>query len=60
MTTFSDDVDNAVAAMTSLIEPIMIVVLAVVVGSIVVALYLPLIDAATKLGGNPADAELAP
>jgi len=32
---FDEEVDNAVAAMTSLLEPIMIVFLAVVVGSIV-------------------------
>jgi type IV pilus assembly protein PilC len=40
---FDDEVDNAVSAMTSLIEPIMIVLLAVIVGSIVIALFLPLI-----------------
>jgi len=38
-----DDVDNAVSAMTSLLEPIMIVFLAIVVGSIVIAMFLPLI-----------------
>jgi type IV pilus assembly protein PilC len=41
--TYDDEVDNAVAAMTSLLEPIMIVFLAVIVGSIVIALFLPLI-----------------
>jgi type IV pilus assembly protein PilC len=40
---FDDEVDNAVSAMTSLLEPIMIVCLAVIVGSIVIALFLPLI-----------------
>jgi type IV pilus assembly protein PilC len=40
---YDDEVDNAVGAMTSMMEPIMIVFLAVVVGSIVVALFLPLI-----------------
>jgi type IV pilus assembly protein PilC len=40
---YDDEVDNAVAAMTSLLEPIMIVFLAVIVGSIVIALFLPLI-----------------
>ena len=42
---YDDEVDNAVAAMTSLLEPIMIVFLAVIVGSIVIAMFLPLIDA---------------
>jgi type IV pilus assembly protein PilC len=41
---YDEEVDNAVAAMTSLLEPIMIVFLAVVVGSIVIAMFLPLIS----------------
>jgi type IV pilus assembly protein PilC len=40
---YDDEVDNAVAGLTSLLEPIMIVFLAVVVGTIVIALFLPLI-----------------
>lgn len=38
-----EEVDNAVTALTSLLEPIMIVFLAVVVGSIVIAMFLPII-----------------
>ncbi|MDR3458734.1 MAG: type II secretion system F family protein [Verrucomicrobiae bacterium] len=38
-----EEVDNAVTAMTSLLEPVMIIFLAVVVGSIVIAMFLPLI-----------------
>ncbi len=49
---FDDEVDNAVSAMTSLLEPIMIVFLAVVVGSIVIALFLPLITLIDKLGSD--------
>jgi type IV pilus assembly protein PilC len=41
---YDEEVDNSVASMTSLLEPVMIVVLGVVVGSIVVALFLPIID----------------
>jgi len=40
---YDDEVDNAVTAMTSILEPIMIVFLALVVGSVVFALFLPLI-----------------
>jgi type IV pilus assembly protein PilC len=40
---YDDEVDNAVAAMTSLLEPIMIVFLAVIVGSIVIAMFLPIL-----------------
>jgi type IV pilus assembly protein PilC len=41
--TCDEEVDNAVTAMTSLLEPVMIIFLAVVVGSIVIAMFLPLI-----------------
>ena len=41
---YDDEVDNTVAGLTSLLEPIMIVFLAVVVGTIVIALFLPLIS----------------
>ncbi len=47
---YDDEVDNAVSAMTSLLEPIMIVFLAVIVGSIVIALFLPLISLIDQLG----------
>ena len=40
---YDDEVDNAVAALTSMLEPLMIVVLALVVGVIVMALFLPLV-----------------
>jgi len=50
--TYDEEVDNAVAAMTSLLEPIMIIFLAVIVGSIVIALFLPLITLMDTLGGD--------
>ncbi len=40
---YDDEVDNAVTALTSILEPIMIVFLALIVGSVVFALFLPLI-----------------
>ena len=49
---YDDEVDNAVAAMTSLLEPIMIIFLAVIVGSIVIALFLPLIKLMDTLGSD--------
>jgi type IV pilus assembly protein PilC len=42
--TYDEEVDNAVAGLTSIIEPIMIVFMAVVVGTIVIALFLPLVS----------------
>jgi type IV pilus assembly protein PilC len=41
---YDDEVDNSVAAMTAALEPMMIVFLAVMVGTIVIALFLPLIS----------------
>ena len=41
---YDDEVDNSVAALTSMLEPIMIVFLALIVGTIVIALFMPLIS----------------
>jgi type IV pilus assembly protein PilC len=49
---YDDEVDNAVAGLTSLLEPIMIVFLAVVVGTIVIALFLPLISIITGMNAQ--------
>ena len=48
---YDDDVDNAVAAMTSIIEPLLIIFLAVVVGTIVIALFMPLVSIIGGLSG---------
>ncbi len=47
-----DEVDSAVGAMTSILEPVMIVFLALVVGVIVFALFMPLIQIITKMGNE--------
>jgi len=49
--TYDEEVDNAVDVLTSMIEPLMIVFLAVVVGTIVIALFMPLIEIINQLGG---------
>lgn len=49
---YEDEVDNAVSALTSMLEPLMIVILALVVGIIVMALFLPLIDVIKNLSGG--------
>jgi type IV pilus assembly protein PilC len=41
---YEEEVDTVVAGLTSLLEPIMIVFLALVIGTVVVALFLPLIS----------------
>jgi len=49
---YDEDVDNAVAGITSIIEPVMIVFLAVVVGFIVIALFLPIVEIIKQLSGG--------
>ena len=46
--TYDNDVDTAVAGITSLIEPLLIVFLAVIVGFVVISLFLPLIQMITQ------------
>jgi type IV pilus assembly protein PilC len=41
---YDEEVDTAVAGLTSIIEPVMIVFMAVVVGTIVIALFLPMVS----------------
>jgi type IV pilus assembly protein PilC len=49
---YDDEVDSAVTALTSILEPIMIVVLALVVGAVVFALFLPLIKMISTMGNQ--------
>ena len=49
--TYDDEVDNAVAGMTAAIEPALIIVLAVVVGTIVVAMFMPMIKIISSVSG---------
>jgi type IV pilus assembly protein PilC len=49
--TYEEEVDNSVSALTSLIEPLMIVALAGMVGTIVIALFLPLTKIIEKMSG---------
>jgi type IV pilus assembly protein PilC len=39
---YEEDVDNAVDAMSSLLEPIIMAILGVLVGGLVIAMYLPI------------------
>lgn len=48
---YEEEVDMAVEAMTSLIEPFMIVILGVLIGGIVLAMFMPLIKLIDSLGG---------
>jgi type IV pilus assembly protein PilC len=48
---YDQEVDDAVSALTSLLEPALMVFLGVVVGGMVIALYLPIFNMADTLGG---------
>ena len=39
---YEDEVDNAIAVISSLIEPFLIIILGIIVGTIVIAMYLPI------------------
>ena len=47
---YDDEVDAAVTALLSVLEPVMIVVLGVVVGGMIVAMYLPIFDMVSAVG----------
>ncbi|HJV91059.1 MAG TPA: type II secretion system F family protein [Holophagaceae bacterium] len=47
---YEDEVDNAVATLTSLLEPVMIAILGGVIGFIVVAMYMPIFNMANVMG----------
>ena len=55
-----EEVDNAVSAMTSLLEPILILFLAVVVGSIVIAMVWPLVILMNGNFGQPGSTDTDP
>jgi type IV pilus assembly protein PilC len=46
---YDDEVDSAVGALMSLLEPVMIVILGVIIGGLVVALYLPIFKIVTLI-----------
>ena len=47
--TYESDIDTTVASLTSLLEPILIVVMGLIVGTIVISMFLPLIKLLTAL-----------
>lgn len=49
---YDEQVNVLVASLVSLLEPVMIVVLGGIVGTIVVALFLPLVTLLQQLGGS--------
>ena len=48
---YEDEVDQAVEALTSMLEPLIMVFLGVVIGGLVIAMYLPIFTMAANVGG---------
>jgi type IV pilus assembly protein PilC len=46
---YEEEVDVAVAALTSLLEPIMMVVIGGIVGFMLIAMYMPIFDIAGRI-----------
>ena len=46
---YEDEVAAAVKALTSLLEPVMIVIVGIIVGSILLAMYLPMFSVFDKI-----------
>ena len=49
---FEDEVDRTVEALTSLLEPLFIIVLGVIIGGLLVAMYLPIFQIGQVVGGQ--------
>ena len=49
---YEEEVDNAVDALSSLLEPLIMVVLGTVIGGLVIALYLPIFQLGSVVSGN--------
>ena len=49
---YEEQVDNAVDALTSLLEPIIMAVLGVVIGGLIIAMYLPIFQLGQVVGGG--------
>ena len=49
---FENEVDDAVEALSSLMEPMIMAVLGVLVGGLIIAMYLPIFQLGSVVGGG--------
>ena len=49
---YEDEVDSAIATLTSIIEPLMMIGVGMIVGTIIIAMYLPMFKLLTLIGGS--------
>jgi len=47
---YDEEVDAAVSALTSMIEPVIIILMGIVIGGMLIAMYLPMFDIVGKIG----------
>jgi type IV pilus assembly protein PilC len=47
---YDDEVDSAVAALTSMLEPMLMIFLGVVVGFVIIAMYMPIFQMGAAAG----------
>jgi len=47
---YEEEVDDAVDTLTAMLEPIMVVTLASIIGTILIALYMPMFEMITVIG----------
>jgi type IV pilus assembly protein PilC len=48
---YDEEVDVAVATLTSMLEPLLVIFLGVIIGGVVVAMYLPIFKLISVVGG---------
>src|SRR5688500_20312593 len=56
---YDAEVEATVEALTSLIEPLLIVVMGVTVGGMVIALYMPMFSIISKMSGDGGEVEVS-
>jgi len=49
---YEDEVDSAIATLTSIIEPLMMILVGLMVGVIIISMYLPMFKLMTLIGGS--------
>jgi len=49
---YEDEVDSAIATLTSIIEPLMMILVGMMVGVIIISMYLPMFKLLTLIGGS--------
>jgi type IV pilus assembly protein PilC len=49
---YEDEVDSAIATLTSVIEPLMMIGVGIMVGIIIISMYLPMFKLLTLIGGS--------